>query len=311
MVEKRNKVVLRFIVLIALLHVTVIAGVIYFLSPRGAETIEWLKNLPRPVWIYAGSGFFISFFLLALMLGLRDTREPSSELSKLAQDLGVSICRKWGFQGTFGRVSLFGYGPYFEMSYRGNLISYATVMDENSSWGVRLVVHHKQPLSLGLFFSYRASPFTTPGRMASEYKDIFAKKLDIRENGLDIWAVDTQSAELLFQKEETLKNLQKFRKAFEDLLAGDYGKYHRSGFVINDKSITVLVPDPSLIKMQLVEAMHDLSDSFVSSGVLPAVPKVSLAHRLCKAIFIGLFALTVVWAILDFGGHIFRKLLRG
>lgn len=259
---------LRIIIIVAVLDIIVISAIFYFISPRGSELIQWFVQIPRQLLVSIFIGFFISFFLLALLLGLRDTREPPPELVKLSQELGISIYRKWGFEGSGGRISLFGYGPYFEMHYRGNRLSYSTLMDDNCTWGARIALHHGDPLSIGLFNRYRASVLTTPGRLPGEFKDIRAKKLDCKPEGLEVWAVDRRKAEGILQNKEVTEAFHRFREAFEKIIPGDGGSYHRSGFIVNDKSITALVASPERVEAPLLESMLDLSNALVKAAAV-------------------------------------------
>ena len=259
---------LRIIIIVAVLDIIVISAIFYFISPRGSDLIQWFVQIPRQLLVSIFIGFFIFFFTLALFLGLRDTRLPPPELVKLSQELGLCVCRKWGFEGSGGRISLFGYGPYFETHYRGNRLSYSTLMDDNCTWGARIALHHGHPLSTGLFTRYRASALTTPGRQPGEFKDIRAKRLDCRPEGLEAWSVDRQKAERILQNTEVAQAFHRFREAFEKIIPGDGGSYHRSGFIVNDKSITALVASPERVEAHLLESMHDLSNALTKAAAV-------------------------------------------
>lgn len=261
---KRHR--LRIIILVAVLDIIVISAIFYFVSPRGSELIQWFQQIPRQLLVSIFGVFFLSFFLLALLLGLRDTRQPPPELVKLSNDLGTSVYRKWGFEGSGGRVSLFGYGPYFEMIYRGNRLSYSTLIDDNYTWGARIALHHGNPLAIGLFTRYRASALTTPGRLPGEFKDIRAGKLDCGPEGLEAWAVERQKAERILRNKEVVEAFHRFRQAFENVLPGDSGAYHRSGYIVNDKSITALVASPERVEAHLLETMLYLSNALTKAA---------------------------------------------
>jgi len=107
----------RVWVLIVISNILFWVLALYLIFGDGKDEIvrflRWLEG--NFLWFFGGIVVFIAF---CSVLALRASRTPPHELKAISEQLGIPFLRKWGIEGTPGRVSFFGYGPYFEGDYQ-------------------------------------------------------------------------------------------------------------------------------------------------------------------------------------------------
>ncbi len=241
---------------------------------------------------YIISGIVV-FFTVVFVLAWRQSREVPEGLTPLVDMLGVTLTRRWGSEGLFGNVSIGGSGPYFEGLYGDVRIACVSVWGHGFS--TRLSVYHRAPLRSGFLCRFNASPLTLPQTL-DEYKDLFARRVEMRDKDLKCWAVEHDKVSRFFNQGDAVRDMLVAIK--------DYLKAKGGMLIVNDRKITVMVLEPAHLTKDLVDSICAASRSLVSlASIAPssaAWSKAKIAGRLFNAVLVILIAalvLAVIWEI--------------
>lgn len=283
--------------LIVVGDIIALAAVAYFIANK---PVLKLNSLVRFIethfsWIVAGG---VAFFVLALILALRKSREPPAELIQLAEEMGWGLKRSWGLPGGFGAVSLFGYGSYFQVSHRGLPLVFSPIIDEDGrKCGLRGSITLPRPLCLGLMVRTGIQYFFE-GRMPDEWKGIFSEKVPLSLDGFEPWAGDREKAQLLLASAPVVTSLKALKREL-DVMHQESGP---SGVVLSDKTISLLLSEEHSLTGQIIERLCDVSHALNGSEVIPATPVSRTGERVYRAVLITLIVLTAAamfWVIAD------------
>jgi len=295
-ISKKSKTQTNLVLILGFLVIgdlLIAAAVVYFLSPSGSKTLETLRSIPLAVLWTWGAGTFVFLFAMGTILALRLSRNCPEEFAEFSREIGVEPLRKWGFDGSFGRISFFGYGPYDVIPYKGLPLKYCQLVPDLFPRGGRLSLSHSRPLPLRIMCKYRLKGVLTEARRANEFKDIFAGKLDLGWDDLEAWAVEKEEAASLFRDNSVVAALATLQAEIAKPVLTDQDYSLKSGFIINRKAVVVIFEDAAAISGNLVDSMHRLSTALTNSTI--SMPdSSSILDRLYKPVVISLVVLTVV-----------------
>ena len=251
----------RVWVLIVISNVLFVIFVIYLIVGGGKDEIvrflRWLEG--NFLWFFGG---IVAFIVFCSVLALRTSRTAPQELKSISEQLGIPFLRKWGIEGMQGRISFFGYGPYFEGDYQGHRLAYSPVFGEGiAQTGGRVTLYHSRPLSLGLFCRHGISRFNM-ARTPDEYKDVFSKPVEVPIEGATAFAVEREKVIALMKEPPVAESLKALAGHFSRLNQSDQGLFGQvggAGFVLNDRGITGIFAEPTFIRREIVDAMAAVS----------------------------------------------------
>ena len=277
---------------------------IYLIFGGGKDEIvrflHWLEG--NFLWFFGGIVAFIAF---CSVLAWRASRTPPQELKSISEQLGIPFLRKWGIDGTQGRISFFGYGPYFEGDYRGHRLAYSPVFGKGiAQAGGRVTLYHSRPLSLGLFCRHGIDRFNM-ARMPDEYKEVFSEPVEVPIEGATAFAVEEEKAAALMKEPAVVESLKALSEHFSRLdrsEQGPFGKVGGAGFILNDRGITGIFTEPTFIRRDIVDAMAAVSRALTGSILIPAIPRRRLSRVIYRGLvttLIGMIILSLIWVLLD------------
>ena len=294
----------RVWILIVVSEILFVIFVLYLFVGGGKDEIvrflRWLEG--NFLWFFGG---IIAFIVFCSVLALRISRTPPQELKPISEQLGIPFLRKWGIEGMQGRVSFFGYGPYFEGDYQGHRLVYSPIFGEGiAQSGGRVTLYHSRPLLLGLFCRHGIGRFNM-ARMPDEYKDVFAKPVEAPIEGAAAFAVEEEKATALMKEPQVAESLKALAVRFAGLDQGEPGPFGRvggAGFILTDRGITSIFMEPAFIGREIVAAMAMVSKALTGSILVPAIPRRMLSRVIYHwfvITLIGMILLSLIWVLLD------------
>jgi hypothetical protein len=246
-----------------------------------AVCLYWLYTAADAPWFWLGcaAGAAMTY---GFWRNLTAAKTPPEGLARLSRRLGVPLRSDWGIgEAIRPRASEGGVGPQrrAEGEYKGLRLTYADDLESS-----RVVLHHAAPLNLGLFcdFNLGALSELRQGRPA------LSKKLTVPTPGLTCYVVAREAAGRLFRDRRVQEGLTRLQQAVARLNNG--------AFLLDDRCVTV-VSSTVDIDEQVLDAMHDLSDSLGASGLLPAHPlplSATVSSRLVFSVLVALGMLAML-----------------
>jgi len=198
---------------------------------------------------------------------------------------GIALQRKWGTEGSLGRISLFGSGPYLEGRWRGSRLACSEIFDESL---YKLTIFHARPLFLGL---YCARNWRGAARDAHEFRPLNAERVPVDGIDLECRAADAGTARKLLGEDRP-------RAALEALVAM-LGTIPDAGLILTDMSLSVKLP-AAACRTDILEAMHAVSFALTSSRLLPITPPPKkLSERVFQSVVIVLLFAVIIAVIVE------------
>lgn len=202
------------------------------------------------VWALLG---FIGFLILIIFAGIRHCRNIPVEFKDLADDLGITLVRTWGFPGAGGAAAPVRFGPCYAGIYRGMAVAVCIVVDnEGGVRGTGLVFRFIRPLSLSLFCALHIDSFTAE-TIQDEYRDIYLNRVDTGIAVLKAWAGEKDKAMMLLRGGDVYVRLGGLAGLIQGINEAGLPGLRRAGFMVNDQGVTLLVTEPAMLNRELVE----------------------------------------------------------
>jgi hypothetical protein len=242
---------------------------------------------------------------VALFFALHKSKQPLEELTRLANEMGWTLKREWGFSGGFGAVSLFGYGPYFSVWHNGLKLAFSPIIDEDCrELGLRVTAYHNRRLGLGLMLKAGVG-LSMAGRMPDEHKSILSKKLDMTLQDVQAWAGDRERAMDLLSEPEVLNRLDALKRELDLLNEQAETRLisRSSGFVVGDRRISMLLSKNHHLNRPLIDAICELSIALTMTRAAPTVPVSRAGDRVYRAVLVTLISLvaaSLLWVLTDY-----------
>lgn len=175
-------------------------------------------------------------------------------------------------------------------SYNGLRLKYSEfLLDETFHWGSRVSLEHSQRLPFGIHCTYNVN---YSSQSLLDYPDLLAKRIVLAEAGLQCKAVDKDSAFLLFQDEQFLSAIEDLKEFMTKVEGG--------GFILTDRCITLICPEPFFPTDDLLRVMFNVS--LAAARFSAGIRSPSKATKVSFAVFLpyifGLvFLLFALWIL--------------
>lgn len=144
----------------------------------------------------------------------------------------------------------------------------SVVNDQGSILGTSITFPFKRPLALSLFCAVNIAPFAAT-EIRDEYRDIYLKRVDTGVEVLKTWAKDKDKAGFLLRSgdvHEHLVRLSVYVQKINRSGAEDLNGLRQSGFVINDREVTLMVTNPAFLTRDIIEETYDLAQVLSGAG---------------------------------------------
>ncbi|MCE5335359.1 MAG: hypothetical protein LLG06_12320 [Desulfobacteraceae bacterium] len=290
----RRKRLVRALTIMLVADLVIALAIICFLSPGDRKLADVFSSIPKDRTIVWGMGAAFAFVAIATFLAFRSSGKCPVEFGSFADSLGLAPIRRWGAEGGFGGISLFGIGPYYETSYSGHPLKYCPIVEDIFPRGGRLSLGHTRPAGVRFFGRYGLQTLFTEARNPREFKDLFAGKLQLEELGaMEVWAVEEEKAEMLFRDRNVTDAAAVLQAELGGAVDGAPDSSPQTGFVVNEHAVTVIFIGSVDITKGLVDAMAALSTALTSTPVSGESPRPGLLDRFYRPVVFALAALTV------------------
>ena len=212
-------------------------------------TVSWrLEGAGALVFILIALADLALFFLVATVSILAGEKTPTGML-KLSSELGISFKRRWGSEGSSGKINLFGVGPYFEAPLGDSCLSYLVAPAGASGPAVRISIHHPRSLRVGLCYKFNLMPLFRIQDWR-EQKSLLARRVPTDDERVKCWAVRRQRARALLEQPDFKMTLSSLVGLLEQT---------EGALVVRDARITVLLSHETSVSAELIEMMQHLS----------------------------------------------------